>query len=200
MSELLGCGIYVIINKKVNVVYVGQTQKNFLIRWLEHLRRIEKYEDDLHRLQLYLDGNTKYLIAKKMDGTNDLLDFYKFEKEAIEFYKNRNWIVVSELTERKTGGEMSESGSVKRYKEMIRHMVLFLGSVDVKENYVGKLYGQIYRKIDKSFHTDVRKRSEGKKVIDVLTAEELESVLLDLYPRYESKKVAVERKKYKEWF
>ena len=85
MSELLECGIYVIINKKINVVYVGQTQKNFLIRWLEHLRRIEKYENDLHRLQLYLDGNTKYLIAKKIERKNDLLDFYEFEKEAIFF-------------------------------------------------------------------------------------------------------------------
>lgn len=78
-------------------------------------------------------------------------------------YKSRNWVVVFEQTERKVGGRILETDSKKRYKEMVKQMVLFLGTVDVKENYVGKLYGQIYRKVDKNFHTNVHVRSDGEK-------------------------------------
>lgn len=83
MSELLECGIYVIINKKLNIVYVGQTQKNFLIGWLEHLERMENYKNDLHRFQLYLDEHTQYLIVKKLKE-KDVLPFYEFENQAIK--------------------------------------------------------------------------------------------------------------------
>ncbi|WP_144422561.1 GIY-YIG nuclease family protein [Lysinibacillus sp. A1] len=34
--KLLNRGIYAIINKQLNMVYVGETQRNFLIRWVEH--------------------------------------------------------------------------------------------------------------------------------------------------------------------
>lgn len=71
--------------------------------------------------------------------------------------------MVFEQTERKVGGRILETDSKKRYKEMVKQMVLFLGTVDVKENYVGKLYGQIYRKVDKNFHTTVHVRSDGEK-------------------------------------
>lgn len=83
VSELLECGIYVIINKKLNIVYVGQTQKNFLIGWLEHLKRMENYKNDLHRFQLYLDEHTQYLIVKKLKE-KDVLPFYEFENQAIK--------------------------------------------------------------------------------------------------------------------
>lgn len=55
---------------------------------------------------------------------------------------------------------------------------------------------RIYRKIDKEFNTDVKARAEGKSVVEVLTTDEIEHVLLDLYPRYKAKRVALLRKKY----
>lgn len=199
MNELLDCGIYVILNKKLNIVYVGQTRVNFLIRWLEHLNRIEKYEHDLHRLQLYVDPDTRYIIVKNIDRSKEL-EFYTFELEAIEFYKERNWIVVSQPTNRKRAGLEYTPNIVTRYKRMIYHMVTFLGTVEMKENYTGRLYRQLYRKIDKQFRTDVYTRSKGNKILDILTTEEMEYILMDLYPRYEAKKVAVGRRRYKDWF
>lgn len=196
MSELLDCGIYVIINKKLKTVYVGQTQKNFLIRWVEHLRRMEKYADDLHRMQLYLDVNTQYLTVKKLDKSDGVLQFFEFENQAMDFYENKGWLVVSEKLQRKNESEIVIEDDRKRYKETVKHMIQFLGSVDVKENYVGRLYNQVYKKIDKEFSTNVRGRSGKGNVIDNLSAEELESAILELYPRYEAKRLAVLRRKH----
>jgi len=196
MNELLGCGIYVIINKKIKTVYVGQTHKNFLSRWLEHLKRVEKYAGDLHRLQLYLDENTQYLVVKKLDKKDGVLQFFDFENQAMDFYEKRGWLVVSDKSQRNVEGEVLIEGDTKRYREIVKHMIQFLGAVDVKENYVGRLYNKVYKKIDKEFSTDVRERSGGKNIIESLTAEELESVMLELYPRYEAKRLSVLRKKY----
>lgn len=196
MSELLDCGIYVIINKKLKMVYVGQTQKNFLIRWIEHLRRIEKYADNPNRLRLYLDSQTQYLAVKKLEKQNGTLQFFNFENQAMDFYESRGWTVISERHERKTKSEIVAGKDSRRYKETMKHMIQFLGAVDVKENYIGRLYNQVYKKIDKEFSTDVKGRSGKGNIIDNLTAEELESAISELYPRYEAKRLAVLRKKY----
>lgn len=196
MSELLDCGIYVIINKKLKIVYVGQTQKNFLIRWIEHLRRIEKYADNPNRLQLYLDKSTQYRVVKKLEKQQGSLQFFEFENQAIDFYETRGWTVVSKRHERRTEREVVASNYSRRYRETVKHMIQFLGSVDVKENYIARLYNQVYKKIDKDFSTNVKERSVKGTVIDNLTAEELESAISELYPRYEAKRLAVLRKKY----
>lgn len=196
MNELLDCGIYVIINKKLKIVYVGQTQKNFLIRWIEHLRRIEKHADDPNRLRLYLDRHTQYLAVKKLEKQDGNLQFFEFENKAMDFYESRGWTVVSERHERKTESEIVAGNDKKRYKETVKHMIQFLGSVDVRENYIGRLYNQVYKKIDKEFSTNVKGRTEKSNVIDTLTAEELESAISELYPRYEAKRLTVLRKKY----
>lgn len=195
MSELLERGIYVIINKKLKTVYVGQTRRSFLLRWAEHLVRVEKYADDLHRLQLYLDEHTKFIAVKKIDS-KDVLPFYQLEHEAMDFYEERGWLVVSERTPRTIGMEFSKSEVKESHRALLKHMITFLGVVDVKEKYVGRLYNQIYKKINKEFSTDVTKRAAGKSVIDVLEITEMESVLLDLYPRYKAKRLAYLRKKF----
>lgn len=195
MNELLKCGIYVIINKKLNTVYVGQTRKNFLVRWIEHLQRIEKYKDDLHRFQLYLDEHTQFLVVKQLEE-KDVLEFYEFENKAMDFYRERGWLVVSARTSRTKEGENNSVDTTKRQKMLLRHITAFLGAADVKENYVGWLLSGIYRKIDKDFKTNVRERANGKSVLDALTKEEIEHVLIDLYPRYKAKRLALLRKEY----
>lgn len=69
-GQSLKCGIYAVINKKLNAVYIGQTQICFLIRWIEHLSRIEMYSDDFLRLKLYLDEHTQFLVLKILDIEN----------------------------------------------------------------------------------------------------------------------------------
>lgn len=195
LSELLECGIYVIINKKLKMVYVGQTQKNFLVRWIEHLQRIEEQTDDLHKMQLYLDEHTQFLVIKKIEKTN-VLDFYKFESEAMDFYQEKGWLVLSSKTNRTKIGEKANSSSNKRERKLLRYVAVFLGTANVKENYVGRLLAGMYQKIDKEFSTNVKERAKGKGVIDVLTEAEINYALLDFYPRYKAKKIAELKKIY----
>ena len=197
MDDLLACGIYVIINKKLKIVYVGQTQKSFLIRWIEHLQQIEEKTNDMYKTQLYLDKDTHFLVVKKLEKTN-VLDFYKYESEAMDFYQSKGWLIVSTKTNRIKEGEVNVSKSIKRERDTLRRVVAFLGAAHVKENYVGRLLAGMYVKIEKEFSTDlqVRAKGENKSVLDILTAEEINYALLDFYPRYKAKRIAELKKFY----
>jgi len=94
--DLLSKGVYAIINKNLNMVYVGETERNFLIRWIEHLMKIPDYTNDSKRIHLYLNQATKFIILKKMDSTEyDRKDFYRVEYEAHDFYIKKEWEVLS---------------------------------------------------------------------------------------------------------
>ncbi|MBP1309132.1 hypothetical protein JOD82_002152 [Paenibacillus sp. 1182] len=95
MHKNAGCGIYAIINKKLNLVYVGQTMVSFSVRWAEHVDKIPNFFYDPHRSKLYLDKNTKYIVLKQLDSSMSKNDFLKYEHEAHKFYKSKGWHVVS---------------------------------------------------------------------------------------------------------
>lgn len=97
--QLLSRGIYAIINKQLNMVYVGETERNFLIRWIEHLRAIPKYKDDPKRIHLFLNKATKFMILKKMDVEEySRRDFLKLEHDAQKFYIEKGWDVLSSVS------------------------------------------------------------------------------------------------------
>lgn len=199
-DKLLNAGIYAIINKKLNTVYVGETQDSFLIRWIEHTSRILQFSDHQDRFALYLDKDTKYIILKELDPKEyTTKEFYKFEHQAIEFYKQKGWIVVSkdnysaEMKAHERPNQDPKDHS--RYKRAIQHMIKVLGLINTKNNNVPFLYSKLYKKINKHFETNVYKR-DGKNVLENLTKEELEFVMLDLYPRYNQKILAIYRDEY----
>ncbi|MFC9601650.1 hypothetical protein ACFTQL_28310 [Peribacillus butanolivorans] len=197
--RLLKAGIYAIINKKLNIVYVGETQDSFLIRWIEHTSRILHFSDYKDRIVLYLDKDTKYIILKELDRALTTKEFYKFEYEAIKFYKEKGWCVVSRhhYSEEMKEYERFKKDSTNffRYKKAIHHMIKVLGWINTRNNNVPLLYSKLYKKINKHFETDVYKR-DGKNVLESLTKEELEFIMLDLYPRYNQKILAIYREEY----
>lgn len=198
-NKLLNVGIYAIINKKLNTVYVGETQDSFLIRWIEHSSRILHFSDFRDRIALYLDKDTKYIILKELDRELTTKEFYKFEYEAIKFYKEKGWFVVSRNNYSEEMKEYErfkkDSTNFFRYKKAINHMIKVLGLINTKNNNVPLLYHKLYKKINKHFETDVFKR-DGKNVLETLTKEELEFIMLDLYPRYNQKNLAICREEY----
>ncbi|MGF4041178.1 hypothetical protein [Bacillus subtilis] len=199
-NKLLRAGIYAIINKKLNTVYVGETQDSFLIRWIEHTSRILHFLDFRDRIALYLDKDTKYIILKELDRKLPTKEFYKFEYEAMKFYKEKGWCVVSRqnYSEETKDYERFKKDSTNffRYKKAIKHMIKVLGLINTKNNNISLLYRNLYEKINKHFETDVYKR-DGENVLESLTKEELEFIMLDLYPRYEQKILAIYREEYK---
>jgi len=170
-----------------------------LIRWIEHTSRILHFSDFRDRIALYLDKDTKYIVLKELDQELPTKEFYKFEYEAIKFYKEKGWFVVSRHTyseEMKDYKRFNQdSNNFFRYKKAIKHMIKILGLINTKNNNVPLLYSKLYKKINKHFETDVYKR-DGKNTLDSLTKEELEFIMLDLYPRYNQKILAIYREKY----
>ncbi len=197
---LLKAGVYAIINKKLNIVYVGETEVSFLIRWIEHVSKISQFLDERDRALLYLDKHTEYIILKELDPRRiSRKEFYRYEEEATKFYQYKGWIVVSKPNYNPAMREITyenAEGTMKRYRKAIRHMINTIGLKNTRENNVGRLYAALYKKINKNFDTDVWERAEGN-IIDTLTKEELEFILMDLFPRYREKKLSLDREEYR---
>lgn len=60
--DLLSKGIYTIMNKQINMVYVGETKYKFLVSWIEPLMSIPKYEEKPRRIHLFLNRDTKFTV------------------------------------------------------------------------------------------------------------------------------------------
>lgn len=200
-NDLLDAGIYAIINKKLKSVYVGETETSFLIRWIEHAAGIPRFVDDEDRMELYLDKHTKYIILKKLNAAeNNTKEFYKWEDQAIQFYKDKGWKVVSQTSyspDAKEHERLNRDEKFIRYRRAINHMIRVLGLINTKNNNIPLLYSKLYKKIDKHFETNVRNRTE-KKVMESLTKEELEFMMLDLFPRYQQKILALYRTEFED--
>ncbi|MEH7356832.1 GIY-YIG nuclease family protein [Neobacillus drentensis] len=98
-EQLLKAGIYAIINKTLNIVYVGETEENFIVRWIEHILRIPLFFDNEDRTLLYLHKDTKFIVLKELDPQlHNRKTFYHYEFEASKFYKEKGWIVISNHT------------------------------------------------------------------------------------------------------
>lgn len=200
-QNLLSKGIYAIINKELNLVYIGETQRNFLIRWIEHLIRIPDHVDNLDRTKLFLHTGTKFIILKKMDEPGLIRkDFFLFEHEAYEFYKKRNWGIVSthnyNLDAGNDEGKINEEKILERYRKAVNHIALFISTKNTNHQNGSLILSTFYKQIDKKFSTDVRGRG-GKSVLRSLTKEEMEYILLDVYPRFYQKKLHVLREELK---
>nr|WP_263328616.1 GIY-YIG nuclease family protein [Neobacillus sp. Marseille-Q6967] len=198
--ELLSKGIYVILNKDLRLVYVGQTQRNFVIRWTEHLIRTPQYVNNFERIKLFLHEDTKFLILKKMDEQEFVRkDFYRLEREAYEFYKSKNWGIVSHHANNDPeyrSNNTEDDRLVEHYKKAINHMGFILATKNTNHKNTSVILGNLYNQINKKFQTDVRKR-DGKSVLSSLTKEELEFMLLELFPRFRIKKLNILREDLK---
>lgn len=196
-KELLKAGIYAIINKRLRMVYIGVTQDCFLIRWIEHLKRMPIYIYNNDRIRLYLAEDTKYIVLKEIDpATNDKKKFYELENEAQNFYKESDWIVLSTSTYKKDTVYASWDATVeakkKRYRHAISHMV---STISLEDKAASKLYAALYKKVDKEFDANVCPSSKQGNIEDLTTAQ-LRFIMLNLYPRYKLKSIDKMRKQY----
>lgn len=193
-------GIYAIINKPLNMVYVGETEENFIVRWIEHIMRISSYFDNEDRTMLYLHKDTQFIILKELDPRiHNRRTFYHYEFEASKFYKEKGWIVISNhnpVEETDDAPREPKEANLDRHRRTIKKMINILGLVNTKNNNISRLYNGLYKKINKHFDTDVSQR-DGKNILATLTKEELWFVMMDLYPRYVAKHLEVLRTEYK---
>lgn len=195
--ELLSKGIYCIINKKLNLVYVGQTQRTFLLRFTEHIMRISKYQDDSSRVSLFLDKQTQFLVLKTLDDPHyKMKDFFEWEYKAYQFYKEKNWGILS--THQFNADKSYPSRSLEqekvneRYRKSITHMAHMLATKNTNHNNSSLILSKLYNQLDRTFSTNVRERG-GKTVISTLTQSEMEFMMLELFHRFKEKSLELLR-------
>ncbi|WP_240035269.1 GIY-YIG nuclease family protein [Neobacillus notoginsengisoli] len=199
-EQLLKAGIYAIINKTLNLVYIGETEENFIVRWIEHIRRIPKFFDNHDRTMLYLHKDTKFIILKELDPQfHNRKSFYHFESEAGRFYKQKGWIIISNHTPADYLDDTTREKipNLERYRKNIKQMIKILGLINTKNNNIARLYSGLYKKVNKQFNTDLSQR-DGKNILATLKKGELLFVMMDLYPRYAVKHLEVHRTAFKE--
>ncbi|QPA53072.1 GIY-YIG nuclease family protein [Lysinibacillus sphaericus] len=199
--ELLSRGIYAILNKELNMVYVGETQRSFLIRWVEHLMSITKYEDEPKRIHLYLNQATKFIVLKRMDSEEySTKEFYKFEYDAQNFYIQKGWDVLSSVSYNPNRNyidlELTSEKLLERYRNALKHMAYILSTVNTKHKNGSFILSNLYKKVEKHFKANFQSR-EGKNTLHKLNLEELEFIIFELYPRYYHKRLDTLRTKYK---
>ncbi|MED4285119.1 hypothetical protein P4679_24675 [Priestia megaterium] len=201
-KDLLKAGIYAIINKRLRIVYVGETQDCFLVRWIEHLKRIPSHMGNYDKMMLYLAEDTTYIVLKELDPEiNNKREFYELEDQALEFYKERNWNVLSTSTHNENINYLIKTYTIaaktKRYQLAVSHMIATIGTREDQRVAVSKLYTSLYKKINQEFNTNVYGRAK-RGVMKTLTTAELQFIMLDLYSRYKVKRLDKIRKQYKQ--
>ncbi|NGY88623.1 GIY-YIG nuclease family protein [Bacillus megaterium] len=199
-KELLKAGIYAIINKRLKMVYIGITQDCFLVRWIEHLKRMPMYLHNNDRTRLYLAKDTQYIVLKEIDvAISDKKMFYELEIKAQEFYKERGWIVLSTSTYNKateySPWNFTIEAKKKRYRRAISHMVATIGKEINQSEVVARLYTAHHNEVNRSFDTYMCNKPR-QTPIEELGATELQLIMLDLYPRYKVKSTNKMREQY----
>jgi hypothetical protein len=201
VHELLNRGIYAVINKQLNLVYVGETQRNFLIRWIEHLNNIHKHFENIDRTKLFLHEHTKYITLKILnEEIYSKHDFYKYEQEAYEFYLRKGWGIVSRHTYNAEGNyrdcEPESEKLLQRYRKAINQISLILATKNTQHKNGSVILKNLYKQLEKKFGTDIEV-VKGKSILSRLNKDELEFMLLELYPRFYYKNLSLLRDEYK---
>ncbi|MFT4416048.1 GIY-YIG nuclease family protein [Fredinandcohnia humi] len=198
--KLLDRGIYAIINKRLNLVYVGETQRNFLIRWIEHLNNIYNHFDNQERTMLFLNEQTKFIVLKIMNETTYLKhDFFRYEQKAYEFYKRKGWGIVSKHNYNQEGKYSEfvngDEKLIERYKKAINQMSIVLATKNTQHTNGSVILKKLYKQVERKFGTNVDK-IKGESVLSRLNKDELEFMLLELYPRFYHKILDLSRTEY----
>lgn len=179
MEPLLQKGIYAVINPTLQSVYIGHTEANFLIRFLEHLIAIERYTNHFLLAQLLLHDDTQFQIVQPLNASATA-HFLREQKRITSYYNQRGWFVFKD-----------SKTPYMAAKDILKHVITFLSTINVKRAYSKRLYSQVYRRINHHFQTDLKARAlaRSSSILHTLTSKEISYALLDLYPRYRAKRL-----------
>lgn len=187
--ELFSTGVYAFINEKLKLVYVGETSRGFLIRWIEHLD-FENTWKNINKVKLLLDNDTEFKILKKINYNEGTFYFIGAERYYSEEYKKRGYTVINLYSNKiypiKCYGleykeESCSDDILDSYKRCFKKIVIALAK---KNNInISDVYMWSYNSISKQFGNSFYER-QGKRIIDKLNLEELRYIVLKLYPKY----------------
>lgn len=188
-------GVYAIINDVSKTVYIGETTRSFLVRWVEHLAS-EKTWSNLEKTKLFLDANTKFKILCLVDYYGRGAVFCATERYYCELYQKLGYKVINQFSKkiRPWSGIRKSKTKNKNKKEVIISSELQYGykkafklivKALAEKNNIGtaEIYKWSYQTIEKNFGDSFYYRS-GDSIINKLNLEELEYITLKLFLKY----------------
>ena len=184
-NKLLSKGVYIIVNKKLKIAYIGMTTKSFLIRLIQHLYSDKTWNNE-QRVKLILDDSTEFKILKHIEYRGSCSLYLWIEKYYTNKYREQGYEVLNTVNKCLTPFEVL----VKRYNESdivfneeklrndYKKCFIKMSYALAKKNNinVSEIYKWSYKDISKKFNSNVYNR-EGKTIVDKLELKELESII-----------------------
>lgn len=214
--NIYNTGVYAFVNHDMRLVYIGETTRSFLVRWIEHLTN-EKTWKNKEKVRLLLDNATSFEILK-------ILELYKKSKPVFmgceryycELFKEKGYKVINATTakfppiyghkkNRKNKEIIINPQLIDSYRFCFKKIVLSLSN---KNNISTKdIYIWSYKIIEKKFGSSFYNR-KGESILDKLNLEELEYIVYTLFPKYKEYIINTKRiffakmskKELEEWF
>lgn len=201
-------GVYAIINDDSKIVYIGETNRSFLVRWVEHLS-CEKTWSNSEKVKLFLDINTNFKIICLINNYGRGAVFLATERYYSELYQNLGYKVINQFSKkfRPWSGIRKTKTRKERKKEIIVSSELQSGykkafklmvNVLAEKNNIATLdiYKWSYNMIEKNFGNSFYARN-GDSILNKLNLEELEYITLKLFPKYKDYIINSKREYFK---
>ena len=92
MKRLLSNGVYCFVCEKTKLIYVGCTDRSFLIRFIEHLKSDKTWINEKKR-DLLLSDTMEFKILENLERRNKFMHLAN-ERYYSEYYKNQGYTVI----------------------------------------------------------------------------------------------------------
>ena len=188
-KDLLGSVVYAILNEKLKMIYIGETTRSFIVRFVEHLSSSKTWCNEKKTI-LMLDDSTEFRILNQLDYRGSAGTYVALETHYCELYKREGYDVINryntpkKLPRRRRNIKkpvIVNNESLNAYRRCFKIMVLALA--DKNNITTREVYTWCYKDISKKFNIYIQNR-EGNTMIEKLQPEELEYIVLRLFNRY----------------
>lgn len=191
--KLFECGIYAFVNERKKQVYVGQTNRTFLIRYLEHLKEIEIGKTRKSKLKLLKEKDTRFFIIKEISHTEDEVIFLKAEKFYMNQFQDSGYTLISKPSYFKSlegfniddldflhTPNKSNQGS---YKKLFVHICI---SISKYYSYAPDVFIENCLQDVQDKFSELERNKGKQKTIRTMYLEEYEYIILKLFKTYKN--------------
>lgn len=181
-------GVYGILNTELKLAYIGQTGGGFLLRWIEHWRSLERYPQGSLRHSLFLADGTVFKILNPVTKDFPMQARLRLETDYHDSLVANDWLVISKHPELHLQKIIPQPYTRRRQKHCLQYMIRYLTTQTIYSP--PQIYGRLYEKIERQFHTDLHTMLDNDSVImDYLSEKEFHYALCQIYPWYKAMRI-----------
>ncbi|NFO35024.1 hypothetical protein FDB37_15770 [Clostridium botulinum] len=182
-NELFSMGIYGIVDTNKKVIYIGKTERCFLFRIEEHIKKIDKIKNK-ERIDLILGDNSEFIIIKRINKNKSAKTFLIDERIYMDIYINKGFNVISSHSYKIVNRNKYRSTSnainfnekfIKRFIKLFDDMMIIF-SLKSRIS-INRCYARAYQLINNKFNNNKYKKEN-------LSIEELKYICNQIYFKY----------------